>query len=251
MFLNLRQGNMSVREYSLRFNSLARYAPAMVADTGDHVHRFVSGLGPHLVKECLTASLQDGMTIARIQAHAQNLEERHQSQQGECYSDGGSRKRARPSGAKSENKRGQAQQHSRRGQSSRILDSPLGGAPSQRGTSIPQCGQCGRFHPGPCRHGSDACYACGQMGHKRRECPTVGGGSRGQPAGSMAGSFPPAHPSRQTSQAPVGRGRDRGGAPSSVGPPHRLYALTGRQDPEPPADAATGTFSVFSMITVC
>ena len=56
-FLNLRQGSMSATEYSLRFNSLARYASAMVADMGDRVHRFVKGLGPHLMDKCLTASL--------------------------------------------------------------------------------------------------------------------------------------------------------------------------------------------------
>ncbi|XP_060210276.1 uncharacterized protein LOC132637128 [Lycium barbarum] len=109
MFLHLRQGNMSVREYSLRFNSLARYAPAMIADSGDHVHRFVSGLGPHLVKECLTASLQDGMTITRIQAHAQNLEEQYQSRREERYPYRGSRKRGRFSRTRSEYRGGQAQ----------------------------------------------------------------------------------------------------------------------------------------------
>ena len=67
---------MSAREYSMQFNSLARYASAIVADMGDRVHRFVSGLGPYLFKDCLTASLQDGMDISRIQAHAQNLEGR-------------------------------------------------------------------------------------------------------------------------------------------------------------------------------
>ena len=75
-FLNLKQGSMSAREYSMQFNSLARYAPAMVADMGDRIYKFVSGLGPHLFRDCSTASLQDGMDISRIQAHAQNLEER-------------------------------------------------------------------------------------------------------------------------------------------------------------------------------
>ena len=66
---------MSDLEYSLRFNSLARYASAIVADMGDRVHRFVKGLGPHLMDRCFTSSLQDNMNISRIQAHVQNLEE--------------------------------------------------------------------------------------------------------------------------------------------------------------------------------
>ncbi|XP_033513864.1 uncharacterized protein [Nicotiana tomentosiformis] len=74
-FLALKQGNMSVREYSLQFDSLARYAPSIVAEMSDRVHRFVVGLGPHLINECFTAALLDGMDISRIQAYAQNLED--------------------------------------------------------------------------------------------------------------------------------------------------------------------------------
>ena len=48
-FLNLWQGNMSVREYNLQFNSLARYAPNVVATMTDRVHRYVDRLEPYLV----------------------------------------------------------------------------------------------------------------------------------------------------------------------------------------------------------
>ena len=69
-FLNLRQGNMSVREYSMQFDSLERYAPHMVAEISDRVHLIVNGLGPHLINECTTTSLVEGMDISRIQAYA-------------------------------------------------------------------------------------------------------------------------------------------------------------------------------------
>ncbi|XP_070014155.1 uncharacterized protein [Nicotiana sylvestris] len=36
-FLNLRQGNMSVQEYSMQFDSLTRYAPHMVTEMSDRV----------------------------------------------------------------------------------------------------------------------------------------------------------------------------------------------------------------------
>ena len=74
-FLNLRQGNMSVREYNMQFDSLARYSPHMVAEMSDRVHLFVNGLGPHLINECATPSLVEGMDISRIQAYAQTLQD--------------------------------------------------------------------------------------------------------------------------------------------------------------------------------
>ncbi|XP_060182304.1 uncharacterized protein LOC132611966 [Lycium barbarum] len=158
------------------------------------------------------------MTIARIQAHAQNLEEQQQPQRIECDSDRGRSKKARYFGAGSEYRGGQRQQYSRHssqsvasapplfagkgfdrsiysreGQSSRVLGSPLGGAPSQKRPSILRCNQCGKFHSGPCRHGSNACYACEQIGNMMRECPSVDGSGRSLPAGSMEGSSSSAH----------------------------------------------------------
>ncbi|XP_070011685.1 uncharacterized protein [Nicotiana sylvestris] len=93
-FLHLEQGNMSVREYSMQFNSLARYAPTIVADMSDRVHQFVSGLGAHLINECTTASLNQGMDIARIQAYAQGLEDRKRQLRANREHDRGQQKRA-------------------------------------------------------------------------------------------------------------------------------------------------------------
>lgn len=93
-FLNLRQGNMSVREYSMQFDFLARYAPHMVAEMSDRVHMFVNGLGPHLINECTTTSLVYGMDISRIQAYAQTLEDRKRQQRAVREQDRGQHKRA-------------------------------------------------------------------------------------------------------------------------------------------------------------
>ena len=58
----------------------------------------------------VTASLQDGMDIARIQAHAQELEEHLQQRRNEREQDRGHNKRARPSGSRSESRGGHRQQ---------------------------------------------------------------------------------------------------------------------------------------------
>ncbi|XP_070045729.1 uncharacterized protein [Nicotiana tomentosiformis] len=56
-FLALKQGNMSVREYSLCFDSLVRYAPSIVATMRDRIHTFIAELSPELTEACATAAL--------------------------------------------------------------------------------------------------------------------------------------------------------------------------------------------------
>nr|XP_009791153.1 PREDICTED: uncharacterized protein LOC104238488 [Nicotiana sylvestris] len=68
--LALKKGNMSFREYSLRFDSLARYAPSIVTTIWDKIHMFIAGLATELIGACATAALQDSMDISRIQAFA-------------------------------------------------------------------------------------------------------------------------------------------------------------------------------------
>ena len=96
-FLNLHQGSMSVREYSLKFNSLARYAPNVVATMGDRVHRYVDSLDSYLVRDCTIASLNKDMDIARMQAFAQKLEDQRQRRRTQ-ESETGHSKRARSMG---------------------------------------------------------------------------------------------------------------------------------------------------------
>lgn len=44
MFINLKKGNMSVKEYSLKFTQLARYASHVVSDNRSKISKFVSGM---------------------------------------------------------------------------------------------------------------------------------------------------------------------------------------------------------------
>ena len=68
-----------MREYSLKFISLARYAPNVVATTEDRVHRYVDKFDPYLVGDCTTASLNKDMDTARMQAFGKKLEGKRQS----------------------------------------------------------------------------------------------------------------------------------------------------------------------------
>ena len=88
---------MSVREYSLQFNSLARYAPNVVATMTDRFHRYVDRLEPYLVRYCTIAALNKDMDIAIIQAFAQKMEDQRQQRRVHEFERGPS-KRASPMG---------------------------------------------------------------------------------------------------------------------------------------------------------
>ena len=202
------------------------------------------------------------MDIARIQAHAQGMEDRQRGHQ----PDRGQPKRARSAGYSGESRGRQPQQQQSRyppqpaqstppqlpgwrpdgagyleaGQSSRALGSQGDRGSSQPKPPRPLCSYCGRHHPGECYRATGACFTCGGQGHFQRECPHRGGpGGAAQFTESAAGSSSPS-----VAMRPMGRGTPtpagRGGALSSGGPSNRLYALTRRQDQEAPPDTGTG-----------
>nr|XP_009796313.1 PREDICTED: uncharacterized protein LOC104242897 [Nicotiana sylvestris] len=182
----------------------------------DRVHRFVVGLGPHLINECFTAALLDGMDISRIQAYAQNLKDqkRHQYEN----RDGGS-------AYEGWNQRDSAQMR----------------APTLR------CSQCDRAHSGQCRQGSNVCYTCGDPSHYMRDCPINGRIGMVQPTRSITVPSSSVRPQERGPQASAGRGRGRGGASSSGGSQNRIYALAGHQDPEATPDDMSGTVTMCNV----
>ena len=62
-----------MREYILKFNSLARYAPNVVATMEDRFHQYVDRLDSYFVRECTIDSLNKDRDIARMQDFAQKV----------------------------------------------------------------------------------------------------------------------------------------------------------------------------------
>ena len=69
-FMNLRQGNMTVQEYGLKFNQLSRYAPYMVVDSTGQIYKFLYKVLDSVKTECKNAILMGDMSFSRIMTHA-------------------------------------------------------------------------------------------------------------------------------------------------------------------------------------
>jgi len=70
-FISLRQGNMSIKEYALRFTQQSKYAPSIVVDRRAKMSKFVSEVSDMVVKECRIAILVHDTNISHLMVHVQ------------------------------------------------------------------------------------------------------------------------------------------------------------------------------------
>ena len=74
-FINLRQEGMSVKEYSLKFIKLSKYASSLVSNDRDEMSRYVKGVSEDLEEECRASMLHENMDRSKLMVHAQQVED--------------------------------------------------------------------------------------------------------------------------------------------------------------------------------
>lgn len=60
---------MMVREYSLKFVKLSKYATYLVSNSRDKMSRFLTGISKELEEKCRAAILHDSMNLSRLIVH--------------------------------------------------------------------------------------------------------------------------------------------------------------------------------------
>ncbi|TMW94998.1 hypothetical protein EJD97_009503 [Solanum chilense] len=174
-FINLRQGAMSMHDYSLKFIQLSKYAPSLVSNPRDEMSRFMMGVSNDLKEECHSAMLHDSMNISRLMVHAKHVEEAISRRKSKDS------KRARDFDGSSSKNRLEIQDKHRF--KKRVSSSAPTKIPKARGDKVsnpnfkkgrgtnsqnekPTCGKYGKKHYDNCLKGTDNFFGCGKSGHK-------------------------------------------------------------------------------------
>ncbi|XP_069150288.1 uncharacterized protein [Solanum lycopersicum] len=187
-FINLKQGSMIVKEYSVKFVKLSRYVTSLISNIRNEMSRPLTGITGALEKKCGSSMLHDNMDLFRLMVHVQQVEEswkksrihdtrRPQPHDQEIPSNGGNRNnfgvREHPIFKKGQQSLGNSNfQRSttlREGRTKPKKGS--GGDIQRRGKNYAKCGSA---HSGKCRHGTNAYFGfdkSGNMGAATAEPP--------------------------------------------------------------------------------
>ena len=74
-FIYLHHRGMSVKEYSLKFIKMSKYALSLVSKARDEKNSYLMGVSKYLEEEYHVAMLHNNIDLSRLMVHAQHVEE--------------------------------------------------------------------------------------------------------------------------------------------------------------------------------
>ncbi|XP_028094331.1 uncharacterized protein LOC114294399 [Camellia sinensis] len=157
-FQMLIQGSKTVAEYDCAFTELVRYAPYMVDNEYRKARKFESGLrGPiqdqvNLLNMPTYAGVLDKAILAETNLNRSQSSGKNQKKR-QTYDN--CEEEADPTDAEEETKVDSSNSANREG-----------------GTRL-TCASCGKLHFGVCLRATGACFGCGEIGHRIKDCPKV------------------------------------------------------------------------------
>lgn len=75
-FINLKQGGMSVRKYTIKFAKLAKYSSLINFDSMARMSKFISSVFDLVYKECKLARLIKEMDILRVMTYEEHIDDK-------------------------------------------------------------------------------------------------------------------------------------------------------------------------------
>lgn len=193
-FMNLKQGSMTVKEYCLKLNHLAKYAPNLITDTQESMSSFITGVSGLVVKEYRATMLNKELDLPRLMLHARQIKsdkfreidrargnnmarfKQHEYRQTRSHRGNLPQFQSRssmlvPSSASAPPPRGRQEQGYRP-----IVSRSQNTVSNQ--PNYPQCDKCSRTHLGECLAEQRGCLGYCKMGHRLIECSYARKGNR-------------------------------------------------------------------------
>ena len=75
LFINLKQGTMTVRTYSLKFVKLSIYATSLVSNNTHEMSKFLTGIIEDLMEERRASMFHESMDLSWLMVHVKQVEE--------------------------------------------------------------------------------------------------------------------------------------------------------------------------------
>jgi hypothetical protein len=158
-FQDLKQGIMSIEQYSTEFQKLLMYAPHLNPDEKTKPKRFRDGLLPQILERIIFLKVSDYTEMVHVATMIEKgiktttveyLNTKWSMSAGTFPPSPPSKRHAKSSSAE-----------------------PYGGrgtSASQGSISPRRYNKCGKPHVGKCRIGTGVCFKCGRTSHFAREC---------------------------------------------------------------------------------
>ncbi|XP_075500109.1 uncharacterized protein LOC142538694 [Primulina tabacum] len=161
-FLEMKQGNMSIQEYILKFEEECRFSPYLASNDIEKGEHFLRGVRAEIkrdVRMSKAASYKEIVEKARMAEQDEKEIDRERQLKRQDFSTKG-----QGSGWKGKGKfRGNEKEDHR-------PKAPMPLPAYDR----PVCPKCGKMHTGECLVGSYRCFRCRGVGHVIRNCPVKG-----------------------------------------------------------------------------
>ena len=199
-FMELIQGNKMVLQYEAKFTELSRFSPHIMVGDVRKAKKFQRGLRPSIRTRMVALQLKAYSEVVETVKVVEKECEDYQKIRDQ------NKKRSKPEESQKENEN----------------DKPFKKRttielePNVVQQVIENCSKCGKKHNGVCYRESGACFKCGKMGHRVKDCPTL-------------------------KSEPMVKPNDVNQRPKIQG---RVFAITGQSDEE----TKLGIISLFSLI---
>ncbi|KAL8102858.1 hypothetical protein AgCh_027400 [Apium graveolens] len=178
-FLDLRQEDMSVAEYEVKFSELSRFGPEYVNTEAKKAKRFQQGLKPWIRSQVALLEIKNYATLVQKamivegehEAERRENEGRKRKFESSEQDQGSSKFRGKfGNNGGGQNKKFQKFKSGNGAQKNRFQKAGQPGKDNR--PQIQECKNCGKRQPGRCNKLDVTCFKCNQKGHYSSECPS-------------------------------------------------------------------------------